>query len=88
MSQESLVFLTGLCVFVTPLLGIPHTWKTWIVVSLGVILLILGYRLRRAAYLRSLQTETGERQGDAFVESNGIVRRQGDLSVEVMERRV
>ena len=72
MSQESLIFFIGLLVFVTPLLGIPYEWKVWIFMVLGVLLLILGYRLRRAAYLRSLETEKGERQGDAFVESHTL----------------
>jgi len=72
MSQESLIFFIGLLVFVTPLLGIPYEWKVWVFMTLGVLLLILGYRLRRAAYLRSLETAHGERQGDAFVESHTL----------------
>lgn len=76
MSQESLIFFLGLLVFITPLLGIPYEWKVWTCMTLGVLLLILGYRLRRAAYLRSLETTQGERQGDAFVESHTLADAQ------------
>ncbi len=69
MSQESFVFILGLVVLATPLLGIPHDWKDTVVIVAGAILLIAGYRLRRAAYMRSLETEKGERRGDAFVEN-------------------
>ncbi len=72
MSQESLIFFIGLLVFITPVLGIPNEWKVRVFMILGALLLILGYRLRRAAYLRSLETEKGERQGDAFVESHTL----------------
>lgn len=70
MSQESFVFLVGLVVLATPLLGIPHEWKDTATIVAGILLLIAGYRLRRAAYIRSLENEKGERRGDAFVENN------------------
>ncbi len=70
MSQESLIFLLGVLVMTTPLLGIPNVWKQWIFVALGIVIAIIGYRLRRAAYLRSIETEKGERRGDAFVENH------------------
>lgn len=69
MSQESFVFLTGLLVLITPLLGFPHMWKDWGIMVLGALILIVGYRLRRAAYLRSIETGVGERRSDAFAES-------------------
>lgn len=70
MSQESLVFFSGILVLVTPLLGFPHAWKDWGIIVLGAFIVIVGYRLRRAAYLRSIETDTGDRRADAFVENN------------------
>lgn len=70
MSQESLIFLLGVAVMTTPLLGVPNAWKQWVFVGLGVVIVIIGYRLRRAAYIRSIETEKGERRGDAFVENH------------------
>jgi hypothetical protein len=34
----------------------------------------VGYRLRRNAFLRSLENESGERRGDVFVESGSTQR--------------
>jgi hypothetical protein len=70
MSQESFVFLLGLGVILTPFLGVPNDWKEWIFVGIGTLIAVMGYRLRRAAYLRSIETPHGERRADAFVESS------------------
>jgi len=68
MSRESFVFILGLVVFFTSFLGIPTEWKEWIFIGSGALLMIVGYILRRAAFLRSIEHESGERRGDAFVE--------------------
>ncbi len=68
MSRESFVFLFGFVVFFTPFLGIPRDWKEWILIGSGVILMFLGYKLRRAAFLRSIMSESGEHRSDVFVE--------------------
>ena len=70
MSQESFVFFIGLLVLITPALGIPNAWKEWIFVGLGTLIVIVGYRLRRGRYLRSLETHEGERRAEAFVENH------------------
>lgn len=70
MSQESLIMLMGALVFATPFLGIPNAWKFWVLIVLGVLIAIVGYRLRRAAYLRSIETPHGERRANAFVENH------------------
>ena len=69
MSKESLVFVFGGIVFFTPFLGLPSEYKEWIFIASGILLMIVGYRLRRMAFLKSLEHESGERRGDAFVES-------------------
>jgi len=70
MSKESLVFLLGVLVFFVPFLGIPRDYKEYVLIGCGILLMGLGYRLRRIAFLRSLEHESGERRGDTFVESN------------------
>lgn len=75
MSKESLVLLLGIIVFFVPSLGIPSAWKEYVLAGCGVLLVLLGYLLRRAAYLRSIDRGNGERATDAFVES---VKKSGD----------
>lgn len=70
MSRESLVLLLGVIVFFVPALGIPDSWKLYILSGCGVVLAIVGYMLRRSAYLRSLDRGNGEKAADSFVESS------------------
>jgi hypothetical protein len=69
MSQESIILLTGFLILLLPSLGIPNAYDRWIFVALGLLIAIVGYRLRRAAYLRSIETPHGERRADAYVEN-------------------
>lgn len=71
MSKESFVFTLGIIILFTPFLGIPSTYKEILFVACGALLVITGYLLRRHAFLRSIEHETGERIGDAFAESEG-----------------
>ena len=71
MSKESIVFTIGLLLLVIPHLGIPEVWKFYFFIIAGALLVIVGYSLRRAAYLRSIEKENGERGTDAFVEHVG-----------------
>ena len=68
MSRESIIFVVGVLVILLPHLGVPDNWKAYIFTGLGVLLMILGYSLRRTAYLRSLEHKEGERRADSFVE--------------------
>lgn len=69
MTQETAIFLLGIVLFVTPFLGIPSDWKVYIYVGVAVLLLMFGYRLRYARFLRSVENENGERATDSFVEA-------------------
>lgn len=69
MSSESFVFVAGLLVLIVPFLGIPNAYDRWIFLALGFGIAAVGYRLRRSAYFRSIETPHGERRADAFVES-------------------
>jgi hypothetical protein len=68
MSRESLVLILGLIVTSVTHLGVPSVWKEWITFSAGVLLVALGYSLRRAAFFRSIEVRPGERRAEAFVE--------------------
>ncbi len=68
MSKESVVFVLGLIVFLTPFLGVPREGKDWILGISGVFLMFLGYQLRRQLFLLTL-TKGEERKSDAFSES-------------------
>lgn len=69
MSKETIVFISGVLLTITPFLGVPESWRTKLVVALGVILVLLGYALRRATYLSRIDKGNGERGTNAFVET-------------------
>lgn len=69
MSKETLVFLCGILLTVVPFLGIPESWREYGVFGIGILLIFIGYALRRAVYLRRIDRGNGERAGDAFVET-------------------
>ncbi len=68
MSRESLVLFFGILVSAVSYLGIPSEWKEWVILGSGIVLIILGYSLRRSAFFRSIEVAPGERRADAFVE--------------------
>lgn len=81
MSKESLTILFGLVVFSVPSLGIPDDWKLYIVMGSGLMLVILGYLLRRSAYLRRIDKGNGERGTDSFHESDGPRQTKEEIQV-------
>ena len=87
MSKESLVFTLGAIVFFVPFAGLPSQYKEWIFIACGILLIITGYRLRRRAFLKSLEHESGERRGDAFVES-GAGNQPEPMTEKDVERAV
>jgi hypothetical protein len=71
MSRESIVFTLGILLLVIPSLGIPEAWKFYFFIGAGVILVFVGFSLRRSAYLRSIKKEDGEHGTDSFAERGG-----------------
>lgn len=69
MSKETIVFMAGVALTITPFLGVPESWRTGLVVGIGVVLVFLGYALRRVAYLETIDKGNGERGTNAFVET-------------------
>lgn len=72
MSKETFVFILGAFVFFSSFLGLPREYKEWLLIACGVLLMWIGYRLRRTAFLKSLERENGERRNDVFVESTNV----------------
>ncbi len=69
MTKETLVFVLGICLTVLPFLGVPELWKQYMVAGTGVILIIVGYALRRHLFLLKIDRGNGERGNDSFVET-------------------
>ncbi|MBX2866341.1 hypothetical protein KTR10_00040 [Candidatus Kaiserbacteria bacterium] len=69
MSRESLVFVIGIVLFLIPFLGVPQDVKDIVIVGMGIIVIVLGIVLRRAAFLRSIENGNGEKEGEMFTES-------------------
>ena len=69
MSRESLILVVGIIITATPYLGIPSDWKRIVYLALGIMLVLVGYSLRRSAFFRSIETTKGERRTEAFVEN-------------------
>lgn len=69
MKRESFVFLLGIAVIVIPFLGIPRMWRQVLLAFIGASLILIGYQLRRQAYVRSIERDAGERHADVYVEN-------------------
>ncbi len=73
MSKEMTVIALGVLVVVTPYLGIPGSWKTFVLVVAGAALAGVGFLLRGEALAR------GTRHGhDHFVENAAPTTHQRD----------
>ena len=66
MSRESFVLFLGILVFFTPWLGVPELWKAYLISGSGAVLFVVGYLLRRGAYLRKIDIGNGG-TGDGFI---------------------
>lgn len=69
MSKETLVFIFGILLTVAPFLGVPAIWRQYVIFAIGVILILIGYALRRGVYLNRIDKGNGERGIDSFVET-------------------
>lgn len=81
MTRESFVFLLGFIIFFVPFLGLPATYKEYLLIGVGILLMLVGYSLRRSSFLRSIEREGGERHADAFVEGRRTTPAQHKDSV-------
>ncbi len=69
MSKETIVFLFGIFLTIIPFLGVPESWRQYAIFGIGIFLILIGYALRRAIYLKQIDYGNGERGSDSFVET-------------------
>lgn len=69
MTKETLVFLFGIILTILPFLGIPLLWRQYGILGIGIVLIIIGYALRRKVFLERIDHGNGERGTDSFVET-------------------
>jgi uncharacterized membrane protein len=69
MTKETLVFILGIVLALVPFLGVPEIWKQYTVIGVGVLLILVGYMLRRSLYFSRIDRGNGERGDDSFVET-------------------
>jgi uncharacterized membrane protein len=79
MSKETLVFISGISLTIVPFLGVPESWRQYAILSLGVILILVGYFLRRNLYLNKIDKGNGERGSDTFIETTEVLFDEGTL---------
>ena len=67
--KETTVFVCGLLLTIIPFMGVPEVWRQNAVLGIGILLVLVGYALRRTVYLREIDHGNGERGTDSFVET-------------------
>lgn len=78
MSSGTWVFFIGLFIIIIPSLGIPSDYKTYLSWGLGILLVFLGYAIRRQQYLHRLEKD-GLRTDDTFVETTAPLFRDSTV---------
>ncbi len=68
MTKGTVIFFLGILLVLVPYLGIPLWWKQIISVVLGILLISIGYSLRRRDYLATI-AEDNHLSGETFVET-------------------
>ena|GEM_PF-519758 len=79
MSKETLVFISGILLTIVPFVGVPELWRRYVVLGLGILLILIGYFLRRNLYLNRLDKGNGERGSDTFIETTEVLFDEGAL---------
>lgn len=69
MTKETFIFLAGILLTLLPFLGIPLAWRQYLIFGLGIILIMIGYVLRRQVFLDRIDHGNGERGTDSFIET-------------------
>lgn len=69
MTKETFIFLAGILLTIVPFLGVPLVWRQYVIFGIGVLLIFVGYILRRQVFLKRIDRGDGERATDSFVET-------------------
>lgn len=59
MSRESILVVLAVFIIVSPYVGLPLAWLSWILPVLGLFVLIIGVSLRRERKARSTSESSG-----------------------------
>jgi hypothetical protein len=73
MSKETFVFIAGILLTIVPFLGVPESWRQYTIGGIGLILILVGYFLRRRLYYNRLDKGNGERGADTFIETTEVL---------------
>ena len=79
MSKETLVFISGILLTIIPFLGVPEPWRQYCVLGIGILLILIGYSLRRSVYLTRIDIGDGERGTDSFMETTEKLFEEAEL---------
>lgn len=79
MSKETIVFISGILLTLVPFWGIPEEWRQYIIFAIGVLLILIGYILRRNVYLQQIDRGNGERGADSFIETTETLFEEGTI---------
>ncbi len=79
MSKEMTVIALGLFVAVVPYIGIPSSWKTPLLLVVGILIILMGFLLRGSALSRG--TEGSESR--PYVENTTKNKRDHSLPEEL-----
>ena len=79
MSKETFVFISGILLSIIPFLGVPESWRQYSVLGIGILLILVGYFLRRNLYLNRLDKGNGERGSDTFIETTEVLFDESSL---------
>jgi hypothetical protein len=69
MSRQTAVFFIGIGLTLIPFLGVPLVWREYAIVFIGIVLILVGYGLRREVFFARIDKGNGERGTDSFVET-------------------
>ena len=67
--KETLVFLFGILLTIVPFVGVPELWRQYAIMGMGMLMVVIGYLLRRKLYLERIDHGNGERGEDSFIET-------------------
>ena len=69
MTKETFIFIAGILLTILPFLGIPLMWRQYLIFGIGVLLIMIGYALRRKVFFEKIDHGNGERGTDSFIET-------------------
>lgn len=77
--KETTVFICGILLTIIPFMGVPEQWRQYGLLGIGILLILVGYALRRKVYLEQIDTGEGERGTDSFIETTETLFEEGAL---------